>query len=512
MSAAPTSSTSPEIAPLSRPAIMPPSLSHRAARGSAWMFAQTISSKVVSTIGMVILAWFLAPEAFGQVALAFTIASFAGFLQAAGIRDILVQRQRHFQRWANAGFWMSLAVALIAGILQVAIAPTASAWFNSPQLTGLIALLALRGVLEGLATVPLSRLQIDLRFRFIASLTFACALATTVFSILMAWLGFGAYSFIAPLAIVSGLQLIAVWLTVPTPVKPELHLRRWKYMLSDSALLWGASLLVMIVTQGSYIILGALHAPEVVGLYFFAYNLSTQTMQLLVGNVSNALFPALSLLQGDPHRQHNAFLRASKSLAILAVPACLMQAALAGPVIRVFFDPKWEPAIPVLQVLSVGMAFVVLSGPVVGLLKAQARFATYFWWQVWCAIGSITLVSIGGWYGGALAVSVAVTIHYAVFGPLAVFVAIHDAERALRKTAGVFLAPCLGAAVALLPVVVFLTLMPRSFLYDVLAMAIALVMVLGVYPIIIRIVTPDSYSETMKHMLALLDRMRGRQA
>jgi O-antigen/teichoic acid export membrane protein len=276
------------------------------------------------------------------------------------------------------------------------------------------------------------------------------------------------------------MQAMLLWVVVPTPVMAHVQLRRWKYMMSDSTLLWGASLLLIIVTQSSYLILGALHAQEAVGLYFFAYNLSTQTMQLLVANVAHALFPALSQLQHNPARQHNAFIRASKSLAMLALPACLLQAALAGPLVRVFFDQDKEASIPVFQVLSVGMAFVVLSGPVVSLLKAQGRFATYFWWQFWCALGSLALVTAS--------------------------------EHALQKTLSVFLPPLIGSMAALAPGLFLLRTLPHTLFYDVVAIAIVSAIAFALYSMIMRYLSADSYRETMSHVLRLLSRFTVRQA
>ena len=97
-------------------------LAQKTVSGFFWLTAQTLGSKLVNTVGQVILARLLLPESWGLVGEAYTITAFAGLIQQAGLREILIQRQSHFRRWANPAFWMSLTLGCMGALIMVMLA------------------------------------------------------------------------------------------------------------------------------------------------------------------------------------------------------------------------------------------------------------------------------------------------------------------------------------------------------------------------------------------------------
>src|SRR5207302_4994338 len=84
-------------------------------------------------------------------------------------------------------------------------------------------------------------------------------------------------------------------------------------------------------------------------------------------------------------------------LAILGVFACLLQAAVAAPMIQTLFRPANDPnkfvaAVPVLQVISVAMALQLFNMPAQSLIQAQGRFGTLLKLAFLCAIVFFALV------------------------------------------------------------------------------------------------------------------------
>lgn len=423
-------------------------LGDRAARGIAWMVFQSFGSKLISLFGQVALAWLLGRKEFGQVALAYAIFGFASVLQQSGLREILVQRYQHFRRWENAAFWMSLVGGFLSAGFMIAVAPAASAIFKSPGLLGLMAVLALTGPISALAVVPMARLQIELRFRLLSVITIICSIVTVVLNVLFAYSGFGAYSFILPLPIVAALRTLILIAADPPRVRPRLHLRRWRYLLGDSGLAVATVLCIILSTQGDYLLLGYRHGEEQVGLYFFAFTLSAQTMQLLAGNIAGVLFPTLTKLQHDPQRQCQAFTRASRLAALVGVPFCFLQAALAAPVFALLFDSKWQPSVPIFQALSLGMASLMSSIAAGSMMQAQGRFNLLFYVSLGFAIFFVSLVGVATWLGQAFAVAVAVAIYATITGPLNVYFAIRLVGGGWRQVWEIYAVPYLAAALA----------------------------------------------------------------
>jgi PST family polysaccharide transporter len=188
-----------------------------------------------------------------------------------------------------------------------------------------------------------------------------------------------------------------------------------------------------------------------VGVYYFAFNLSLQTAMLLALNLDAVLMPVLSKLKDDVPRQRDAFLSAARAVALVGVPVCFLQAAVAGPAIRLVFDPKWYGAVHVLQVLSVGMALRVVTHPAQTLMRAQGRFATLTWLNAIGAIAfvAVTAVAAAGASDATAAawVALAVAGFFAVEGPGYALAAIRPAGGTWRDVTGIYAVP-LGLAAA----------------------------------------------------------------
>src|SRR5262245_29080672 len=102
-----------------------PTLTGRTARGFAWLLAQTVVDRLVSASGQLALAWLLRPDDYKLLALVYTVTTFAGLLQQAGLGQVLIQRHAKFARWATPVFWMALTLGVVAGGATAAISPLA---------------------------------------------------------------------------------------------------------------------------------------------------------------------------------------------------------------------------------------------------------------------------------------------------------------------------------------------------------------------------------------------------
>jgi lipopolysaccharide exporter len=451
------------------PRPQPSSLAQKTVSGFFWLTAQTLGSKLVNMVGQVVLARLLLPDAFGLVGMAYSVTAFAGLIQQAGLREILIQRQTNFKRWANPAFWMSLTLGLMGAMVMVVLAPLAAWMYEDSRLLWMVLILALSTPFSGLDIVPDAKLTNELRFRFLACVKWLTAVGTMGLSIVFAKMGLGAYSFVLPLPLIMFIRLALLWSVARPPIRLHLHFRRWKYMMSDSLTLFFANFCNTMTWNGDYIILGIMHDAKTVGIYFFAYNLATQTMQVFTQNLIGVLFPALTKLQHNIAHQTRAFLRAAELLAVIGIPLCLLQAALAGPAVNLLFNSWWQPMIRVLQLLSIGMAVRLVASPGGALIQAQGRFRTYMLINVVNVVVFMVMVYAGSWIGkqeiaryqasgntaaasllpAARNVAAAVMIYFAVIGPVFLWIAIRPGGGKWRDIWRVYFAPTVASVIAI---------------------------------------------------------------
>lgn len=352
----------------------PKSVGRATARGAAWLTLQTLSARVFSLLSQLVLAWLLVPSDFGLIGLAYTVTTMVRTLVSFGVDDVLLQRQRTIRLWQSSAFWATLGLSLLGMLTVFVAAPVGAALYHSPKLIGLLAILGVAMPLGALSTVSSVTIRAQMGFRFLALYnTFEIA-ATQVLTILFAWLHFGAYSFALPIPILAIVKSILFWFKSPPNVKMKLRLPQMRYLAGRGSVVFGTRLLIESVSQGDYFTLGIMATQSVVGSYYFAFRIASQPLRIVAGNFSNVLFPAFAQLNGESDRQLAAAINGSRLLAYTVMPLCFLQAAAAGPFLRLWFGPRWLSTVPLVQALSIGLPFDAISWVAGSLMAARGEF------------------------------------------------------------------------------------------------------------------------------------------
>lgn len=498
------------------------SLSDRTTRGLAWMMLQAISGKAITALGMIALGWIFENEEFGYVGLAYTVSMFANLIQQGGIREVLIQRHRHYRRWANAGFWMSLAAGAIASLFMVIAAPLAAKIYDAPEVIGLILVLALTPPIVALGVPSEADLQSRMQFRWIAVTHWVRFSGAMVLTVILAALGFGAYAYVLPHPITAIIRAIILLRLAPPPLRHRPQMNRWRYLFSDSGFALAGMVLLTFVGQGDFMLLGIAFDETTVGIYWFAYMLSLQSVMLLSNTLAQVLLPALSRLNAEPARQREAFLRAARVLAACGSIVCLLQAVCAGPAVRLVLPDEQHPIIPVIEILSIGMAIRVGWTASRNLILAQGRFRTYLglvvlYTTVFLAL-AITAVVVADAEHASVTMSIAVAIFCCFVGPFDLWMSIRGVGGRWRDVGRVFLPGLLSAVLALIaPFVIDRWLLPSPDPHasgmdlagpsgDVLRLVLYLVISLPLYLILIRGLDRPTWNEFRTRLLSLRSR------
>src|SRR5665213_1872176 len=248
----------------------PPTLRARAMSGIIWVGLQSIAARLTGIVGQVILARFLLSAAdFGLIGLSLTFSTFGLLFQQSGIREVLVQRQRGFNRWSNAAFWMSLALGIFGGAATLACAPGAARIFKQPRLLGLLVVVAATLPVNALAVVPIAKLQKELQFKRLSAVMAGEAVALTLLTILFAYIGWGPYCVVAAQLAVAFLRLPFLWTLERITVSRSLDFHYWRFLFGDSVMVLASGFAIAMVTQGDYIALGIFRSASDVGIYLF---------------------------------------------------------------------------------------------------------------------------------------------------------------------------------------------------------------------------------------------------
>lgn len=489
------------------------SLRDAAVSGGLWTGAQVVVNKVVSLGGTVVMLYLLHPEQYGIASLATSLLAAVTLLAPFTLSDVLLSRPKEVDRMMGTALRLCAIVTLLNIIVLVAIAPWASHHYEQPALFGACIVMTLRPMVELMLLGPQTRLRSQLRFKSLASIDAVTQSLATLMGIAMAWGGAGYLSIVLPQIVFTGVRAYFYRRADPAQAVSS----RWisaeagpmfrAYWLSGLGQYVHGGLIV-----ATPLIIGQFADEQGVGLYSMSFALSASINVVVAVSMGLVLQPVFAQMSGDFDRQAAAFLRACRTIAAIAMPVCLLQAALAPAGFHVFLPERWIGAIAMTQVLCIGQAFYFPVNPAMGLLKAQGRFAAFFAWQALQLVLALVAMFAAGYMvpdRAALAVVVVAAACPVISSPFGVWLSIRHRKSGTGGTLSIFVAPTIASAIAIGP-----AYMACEFLLPVGAaqdwtelVAIPIVAALA-YPMLLRIFAPDLQRELISIVRSIAGRLR----
>lgn len=373
------------------------SLGGAARSGLPWAAAGALLAKVLSLCAQVVLGLVLEASDWATYALASSLASLVGWLKDGGAKDILIQKgPRQFAIYHGPVFWMSLATNLVVGLMLFGGSYMAAAAYSDPNLRALMQVLALSVVVNTPVQVLKAKLRLDLRFPDLAKVTMLGAAAQYMFTITFAVLGLGPISFVLPLP----LRAIVEWMILsradrgPRPsFNPQVA--TWGPLARDVRWILLGLAGSALLTTGDYAVLGFLISPVQLGYYFFAFQLTVQSLSLVTSSVQTVLLPTFSRMEDGP--RDRATLNAVGCMVLVCAGASMLLATTIRPLEILVWGGKWKEANIAVVWLCVAMPIRMILVVVEAALKGQGRHKTWALTVIAQALGLLLVAAAAGW-------------------------------------------------------------------------------------------------------------------
>jgi O-antigen/teichoic acid export membrane protein len=413
-------------------------------RGSALTGIQVVANKILASVATLLLGQTLSADDFGVAGVAVSLGATLILFQTWVFVDVAIAESSVTDRLLKSAQAGALIFGIAQGLLILIAAPFVQRLYPDKRgLTTLMAIVAIRPVSDALSVAPLAHLRIALSFRAQAWVDGLTAAGGSIASVVLAYLGFGAVAVVLPPIATLAARAAAYWVIAPAFGRSALDWSEVRRVCRIFVRAASGAYLTSVTFLVDAVILGAFVAERSMGLYAFSFNLAIQATLVIAQNVAAAVQPAFAAMGSDVSRQSEGLLRTVRMISVVTVPASLIQSAFAVPVFHALWGTKWDAALPVFMVLSIGQALVFIGSPSIYLLKAQGRFGGYLRLEVVHVVYSIaaTLVAVR-WGGGVvdsaarvfgfkadpdaavpIAVSVATAIGWAIFAPLSMWLA-----------------------------------------------------------------------------------------
>jgi O-antigen/teichoic acid export membrane protein len=377
--------------------------------GLAWGAASQIILQISRIVVAVILARLLAPHDYGVAAMVLVFSSLVLVFSDLGLGAALVQRKTLTEADRSTAWWTSVAAGIAFTAVGAALAGPIAGFYGEPDVQSLCVVYSLVFMITSLGSTQEALIVREMRFRQLELRTMSATVVGAVVGITVALKGLGSWAIIAQQLTEAAVSSILLWFA--SPWRP--HLRYSRASLRE---LWGFSgwlvghrLLFYVHRNADNILIGRFIGAAALGAYTVAYNIMLVPFSRIAGPIQRVLWPAFAQIQDDPERIAANWIRVTRILAAIAMPALAGLVVVAPDFVHVVLGDRWASAVPLVQALAwVGMlqAVQVLN---VDILQARGRTSLVFRYTVFFCLAH-TCAFVIGLHWGVVGVAVAYAI------------------------------------------------------------------------------------------------------
>ncbi len=322
---------------------------------------------------LLLLARYVAPDAFGLLAMAMVVFELANVFITSGLGVALIRKKVVTDVDLSTVFYTNLILSAIAYIILFSTAPYIAEFYEQPELTKIIQAMGIVVFINATKLVQVAVLSRTMNFKAQMSASTSGAIGSGLISVGAAWLGLGVWSLVLQILSASLITSIVLW--VKSTWRPSLIFSAKSFF---EMLRFGKNLLIEgfmeILSQNSYILLiGRFFSAEITGLYFFASRVSSVISSQLTSAIQQATFPALSTLQDDDDSLLYKYRQIMQLMIFIIAPIMALLASLSPLIFELFLDKQWSGAVLYLQLLCIVGAVYPLHALNINLMNVKGR-------------------------------------------------------------------------------------------------------------------------------------------
>lgn len=385
-------------------------------RASFWTLGGYGSGQILRLFSHLVLAWLLAPEIFGLMALVKVVQQGLNMFSDIGIQPAIIQNPRGNEpRFLNTAWTIQVIRGFALWICACLLAWPFAAMFarNDPAAWQLIYLLPVVGfgaVLNGFNSTALATLNKDLRLGRITVLEITSQIVSltvmvtwalfspTVWAMVAGGLAAGAYKLIASHRIVPGTSVRFGW---DRSCAAELiRFGKWIFL---------STVFTFLALNLDKLILGNVLTLADLGLYSIAFVFGKVALYVSTRLGGTVLFPIYSKFQHDPARMMSVALRAREVVLWVGVAVSIALAVGSPLFFQTLWDERYHEAGFIAQWLSLYIWTMVVMLTMDRIPLAMGNSRALFYANVWrtlgigFAVGGYVLAGLPGFIVGLAA-------------------------------------------------------------------------------------------------------------
>ena len=328
-----------------------------------------------------VLARLLSPYDFGLMGMLMVIINFVILFADFGLPTAIIQQQELNDEQLSTIFFLSVVIGLFLSATCYFLSGLIAQFFQKPELIYLSKVVSVSFVITSFGQVFRALLQKKMDFKALFGIDVLSNVIYGIFSILLAFRGFGV------LSLVYGFLLRQLAGTIFSfrlnSFKPRLkfNIKSIRNLLHFGGYVLGERIVNYFNRNLDYIIIGRILGAEALGYYTLAYQIMLLPISRISGSVTQVIFPAFASIQDDNSKIREGYLKVIRYISLVTFPVMAILFIVASEFIPAVFGSKWNPTILVLKILCLIGAIQSIGTIIGSVLYAKGRPDIGFKWN-----------------------------------------------------------------------------------------------------------------------------------
>ena len=368
------------------------SLKDKTVKGLMWGALNSGTTQLLNLLFGIFLGRLLSPADYGLVGVLSIFSLIAGNLQSSGFSTAVVNMESPQHRDYNAVFWFNVLTSAALYAVLFACAPLIAAFFHQPELTALSRVVFLSFFLSSFGISMNAYMTKNMMQREMAIVAIVALVLSGITAVAMALAGMTYWS-IAAQQVVNSLALVL----------GRLYFVRWRPTLSfdftpiRQTFSFSMKILVtMVITTVSNnmltVVFGNMLGMRTTGNFFQANKWNTMAHALVSNTVMQVAQPVLVEIRNEREREIRVFRKMLRFTAFFAFPALTGLALVSREFIVTTIGEGWLDAVPILQVLCLGGAFMPFYTLYQNLVISHGRSDINMWLNILQIVVQLAIV------------------------------------------------------------------------------------------------------------------------
>jgi teichuronic acid exporter len=419
-----------------------PDSDRRFLRSVAWTAAAKWGSQIASWASTIIVARLLSLSDYGIFGIGMVYLGLMQMLSEFGIASAITNlRELTHEQLAQLNSFAVL-ISFVAVAASAALAWPMGWFFHSNELPWLITALSANFVLFALQSVPMGKMQRDLRYREIGFAEGLRSISMAILIVALAYAGFGYWALVIGNVVSLALSTVLL-LSYERQAFATPHLKVIRTAVVFSGQVAASRIAWYSWSNADFVVAGRFLGAGALGAYTLAWNIASLPVEKITTIILKVTAGFFSEKGVDASELRRRALNVTEGLAITTFPFAIGLACVADPFVRILLGNKWEAAIPVLRLLAIVSVLRCLT-PVLNQVLVRSKLARF---EMWRSVQMALAMPIGFVVGAQWGI-IGIAATWLILFPLLSLILLRKAFLTMNLSAMDYLRPLVAPALS----------------------------------------------------------------